>query len=100
MTGSALDVPNGPKAPLADVGRAIPFVRLVALLTGVLGGVGALLLFVAAVDAGPTGDGRPAAGMGLAVIAGTIALCTVLLVLAGWVETWQAARDAGDRPEG
>ena len=81
MTSSP-SVPAGPAAPLSDPATAIRTVRIVALLTLVLGGIGSLVLLT---DRTALGD-RSGVGQGLGLIAVTLAVVTLLLFAAGWVE--------------
>lgn len=80
-----IEVPTGPRAPLSDLGSGMKVARFVALLTAVGGVVAALLLFT--YDGTDPGVERVYVGIGVGLLAITLALTTLLLFLAGWAES-------------
>lgn len=93
--------PTGPSAPLTNLTTAISFARFVAVITAFTGVVGAVLL-VAYTELGDDGRHRPFVGHAVIALGATLALVTILLVLAGWAETWlraqRVAPSHADRP--
>lgn len=101
MSTSDPKYPTGPAAPLTNLTTAISFARFTALITAATGVVGAVLL-LAYTEFGDDGRHRPFVGHAVIALGATLALVTILLVLASWAETWlrprEAAPSATDRP--